>query len=541
MRREAAEYAIEAMTEREPMRTWIIDDTGFPKQGTHSVGVQRQYTGTTGKISNCQIGVSLSIATRSAHVPIDCRAVSSGRAGRADAARRDECKIPDEVVFKTKEDLALDMIVRAAEDKVPGDIVLVWPTVAYGRSYDFRETVQRARLRRYALGISPTQTMWVLDARDRCSGDAKAARTIASELGKKAFRRVTWRNGSMQGRRGKLSSRFALARLKVAHDDGRELERREPLWLLIEWPDGEAAPTKYALTTVPRTMSKKQLVRLFKERYRTERVYEEMKGAASGARPLRRAASSAGITTSPSPSAATPSSSRSVCGIFPPRPDGPVPLVRTPSRPERHFADSFVTIRLAIARILACWLPRCPLCYRLLIERGTFLIAPASRARQTEKRRSSAFGDLPPIVNLVVFCCCSSLRCRGREYHRPRPCQSPYPCAAAPHHPTSNAPCGSTTSKASRPYSKKPGHWGAPTLSLRVARSIAAGNFSKRQSSFLPPETLSGHSQVSGTVFNTRDGCRSRFGLELRAARHDPGAGRISRGQQQAARRPRRC
>jgi SRSO17 transposase len=273
VRREAAEYAIEAMTEREPMRTWIIDDTGFPKQGTHSVGVQRQYTGTTGKISNCQIGVSLSIATRSAHVPIDFE-LYLPESWTSDGARRRECKIPDEVVFKTKEDLALDMIVRAAEDKVPGDIVLA--DSFYGRSYDFRETVRVLGFD-YALGISPTQTMWLLDGRERCLGDAKAARAIANELGKKAFRRVTWRDGSMPGPRGKLSSRFALARVKVAHDDGREPERREPLWLLIEWPDGEATPTKYALTTLPRMMSKKQLVRLFKERYRTERVYEEMK------------------------------------------------------------------------------------------------------------------------------------------------------------------------------------------------------------------------------------------------------------------------
>jgi SRSO17 transposase len=187
-------------------------------------------------------------------------------------------------------------------------------------------------------------------------------------LGKKAFRRVTWRNGSMQGRRGKLNSRFALARVKVAHDDGREPERREPLWLLIEWPDGEAAPTKYALTTLPRTMSKKQLVRLFKERYRTERVYEEMKCELG----LDHFEGRSFLGWHHHISVA-------ICCYafviaermrhFPPRPDGPVPLVRTPSRPERHFADSFATIRLAIARVLACWLPRCPLCHRPLPTR----------------------------------------------------------------------------------------------------------------------------------------------------------------------------
>jgi SRSO17 transposase len=71
VRRDAARYAIEALEKQEPVTAWIVDDTGFPKQGKHSVGVQRQYTGTLGKVGNCQVGVSLTIATRHEHVPID--------------------------------------------------------------------------------------------------------------------------------------------------------------------------------------------------------------------------------------------------------------------------------------------------------------------------------------------------------------------------------------------------------------------------------------------------------------------------------------
>jgi SRSO17 transposase len=89
---------------------------------------------------------------------------------------------------------------------------------------------------------------------------------------------LTWRDGTAAGPKGKLRSRFAFCRVKVAHDDGSERSSREPLWLIIEWPEGEAAPTKHALTTLRRSMSKKQIVRLLKERYRTERVYQEMKG-----------------------------------------------------------------------------------------------------------------------------------------------------------------------------------------------------------------------------------------------------------------------
>jgi len=271
VRRVAAKHAIEALTAEEPIQTWIIDDTGFLKQGKHSVGVQRQYTGSAGKIANCQLGVSLSIATRSAHVPVDFE-LYLPESWTSSAAHRKECHIPEDVEFQTKEELALRMFARAVEDEIPGNIVLAdaW----YGRSHKFRQTIRDHGFD-FAVGIMPTQKMWRLDARERRIGGSEDARAIAEQLGEKAFRRVTWRDGTMP-QRYKLSSRFAFCRVKVAHDDGSEPAEREPLWLIIEKRDGEDDP-KFALTTLCRLMSKKQIIRLFKERYRTERVYEEMK------------------------------------------------------------------------------------------------------------------------------------------------------------------------------------------------------------------------------------------------------------------------
>lgn len=274
VRRVAARYAIEAMTREEPIRTWIIDDTGFLKQGTHSVGVQRQYTGSAGKIANCQIAVSLSVATRSAHVPIDF-ALYLPEKWTDDAKLRREAKIPEDVIFKTKPDLALEMISRAIQDQVAGDILLA--DSSYGSSYSFRESVRVLGFD-YAVGILPTTTMWRIDSSERRRGRAVSARDLGRELGPVAFRRVTWREGTAQGEHRKLHSRFAFCRVKVAHEDGSDPVSREPLWLIAEWPEGENAPTQFALTTLRRTMSKKQIVRLFKERYRTERVYQEMKG-----------------------------------------------------------------------------------------------------------------------------------------------------------------------------------------------------------------------------------------------------------------------
>src|SRR5512133_2728677 len=152
VRRVAARYALAAMSARgEAVTTWIIDDTGFLKQGNCSVGVQRQYTGSAGKIANCQVGVSLSVATRTEHVPLD-----------------------------------------------------------------------------FALYLP--------------------------------------------------SSRFCFRRVNVACEDGIAPASHEPVWLMMEWPEGEDKPTKFSLTTLPRRLSEKQIVRVTKERWRTERVYEELKG-----------------------------------------------------------------------------------------------------------------------------------------------------------------------------------------------------------------------------------------------------------------------
>lgn len=270
VRREAARYVIEALEKQEPITTWVIDDTGFPKQGKHSVGVQRQYTGTLGKVGNCQIGVSLTIATKHEHVPIDF-ALYMPKSWTDDAARRQKARVPDDLVFKTKLDLALDLITRAVEDKVPGDIVLA--DAAYGGSSDFRNTVRMFGL---DLGVAVTAStkVWPLDRINRRHGDPQSAQDLAVKLGRRAFRRLTWRIGAG----GKLSSRFAFCRVKVAHDDGTDAGDREPLWLMMEWLEGETRPTKFILTTLPRRMSKKQIVRIVKERWRTERAYEELKG-----------------------------------------------------------------------------------------------------------------------------------------------------------------------------------------------------------------------------------------------------------------------
>lgn len=270
VRREAASYAIEALQKHEAVTTWILDDTGFLKQGTHSVGVNRQYTGSAGKIANCQLAVSLCIATTTEHVPIDF-ALYLPESWTENAARRLEARIPEDIVFKTRPELAVDLISRAVQDGVPGEIVLA--DTAYGRSAHVRNAIRENGL---DLGVAVPANMrvWTLDALARRHGDPIEVQKLGVTLGPKAFRRITWREGT----RHTMHSRFCFRRVKVAHDDGTEAADRESLWLMIEWPEDEEKPTKFILTSLPRRMSKKQIVRTVQERWRIERTYQDLKG-----------------------------------------------------------------------------------------------------------------------------------------------------------------------------------------------------------------------------------------------------------------------
>ncbi len=269
VRRAAARYAIAAMIERSPVRAWIIDDTGFIKQGSHSVGVQRQYTGTAGKITNCQVGVSLVVANDEMHVPIDFD-LYLPESWANDPKRRAEAKIPDEVRFRTKLEIAMDLIQRAALERLPGDIVLA--DAAYGESSEFRAYLRLLGFD-YAVGVQSNLHVTMLDAAERRRGDSLRVRDAAASLGPGRFRKVTWRDGT----KAALSSRFAFARVKVPRE-GLDAAKVDAEWLVVEWPEDEDQPTKFFLTTLGRRLSKKQIVRMIKERYRTARAYQELKG-----------------------------------------------------------------------------------------------------------------------------------------------------------------------------------------------------------------------------------------------------------------------
>lgn len=266
----ATRYALATMTQVASVWAWIIDDTGFLKKGRHSVGVQRQYTGTAGKITNCQVGVSLTLATPQDHVPADFE-LYLPTCWTNDPKRRAEARIPDHIGFKTKPQLALDMLRRAVKADLPRGTVLADET--YGNSSEFRDGVRKLKLD-FAAAINATTTVWVVDALGRRNGGAVSVAAFAQSAAERGqFRRLSWREGTQET----LSARFAFARVVPVRDDGREPRHRERLWLVCEWRDGEERPAHFHFATY-RRVPYGFLVHLLKERWRTERVYQDLKG-----------------------------------------------------------------------------------------------------------------------------------------------------------------------------------------------------------------------------------------------------------------------
>jgi SRSO17 transposase len=278
-----------AITRDEPVQAWIIDDTGFPKKGDHSVGVARQYCGQLGKLTNCQVAVSLSLATHQASLPIAYR-LYLPKHWADDRSRRASAGVPQDISFQTKPEIALRHLRQALADGVPPAVVLMDP--AYGADSKLRAGISELGLT-YAAGILPTTMLWrpgeaplppVPEAgrgqglrRHRLRRDAThqpaAAKTLAVELAAEAWQSVTWRDGSNTP----LNSRFARIRVRPAHDDQHRREPAAEEWLLIEWPEGEAEPDHYWLATLASDISLQRMVDLTKLRWRIERDYLDLK------------------------------------------------------------------------------------------------------------------------------------------------------------------------------------------------------------------------------------------------------------------------
>jgi SRSO17 transposase len=284
---EVRRQVLPVMQKHGPVVAWIVDDTGFPKQGKHSVGVARQYCGQIGKHDNCQAAVSLSVSTWSASLPIAWR-LYLPEAWTQNPERCRQAGVPEEIEFQTKPEIALEQIRQAVEQKVPTGIILA--DAGYGNRTAFRTAVTELGLQ-YAMGVESSTTVWepgqqplrrprenpaVARHPNACSAAKIISRflqQLALALPASAWKQVRWR----QGTQGMLRSRSAAVRIRQAHRDYKRTEPHPEQWLVIEWPKKQSEPTKYWLSTMPPATSLQALVKMAKHRRIIERDDEELK------------------------------------------------------------------------------------------------------------------------------------------------------------------------------------------------------------------------------------------------------------------------
>lgn len=284
---EVADLTLPVIEKRGPIEAWILDDTGYPKKGKHSVGVARQYCGQLGKRDNCQNAVSISAANHYASLPIGYR-MYLPKEWADDGERRKKAGVPEEVTFKTKPEIALDLVKQALKDGAPRGVVLA--DAAYGSDTAFREALTELGLP-YAMGIGPGTSVWAPGkgpvppprrsgrgrppARLRRDEDHQpvAVKALALALKESCWETISWREGADKP----LKSRFARLWVRPAHKDYLLTNPRLKEWLVIEWPEGEAEPARYWLSTLDVRITFEKLVDIIKLRWRIERDYQELK------------------------------------------------------------------------------------------------------------------------------------------------------------------------------------------------------------------------------------------------------------------------
>lgn len=283
----ALDTVLPSMLEQGPIVAWVVDDTGFPKKGRHSVGVARQYCGQVGKQDNCRVAVSLSVTSEAASMPISFR-LYLPEVWANDKQRCEKAGIPEEIKFQTKPQIALAEIKRARERGVPTGVVLA--DAGYGNDSQFRAQLTEWELP-YVAGLMSTVTVWKpgeqpgparkrkklgrppkLLQRDRKHRPV-TVKELALSLPENAWETVSWR----QGVKEQLTSQFAALRVRPAHRDDWRAEPHPEEWLLLEWPQEAREPTKYWFSTLPAEIPLAELVHFAKHRWIIERDYQELK------------------------------------------------------------------------------------------------------------------------------------------------------------------------------------------------------------------------------------------------------------------------
>jgi len=270
------------------VEAWVLDDTGFPKDGKRSPGVKRQYSGTLGKIGNCQLGVSVHAVGVKGTVPLGW-ALYLPEEWCADAERRAKAKIPERVTFKTKPELGVELIERAAGWEIGAAPVL--GDEAYGDNTALRERLHDAK-REYVLAVGAATKVFAPEtvfavperaggrgrpkSRPRPDSEPEAISQLIARLGEEHAQTVSFRDGP-DGE--PITSQFMFVRVRAAHDWKKATPcppRQE--WLIAEWPRDKHQPADYWISNLPANTEPERLARLARLRWKIELDYKQLKG-----------------------------------------------------------------------------------------------------------------------------------------------------------------------------------------------------------------------------------------------------------------------
>ncbi len=264
-----------------PDCAWIVDDTGFPKKGPHSVGVARQYSGTLGKVGNCQVAVSLHLATDDGCMPLNF-ALYFPEQWTEDPERLRKAGVPKGTLFKKKWQIALELIDEACTWKIPKGVVVC--DSAYGDANEFRWGLLDRSLC-YVVEIESKTLVFdqpssekkrkgrIRDRKAREELKTLSVKEFASGLPAWKWKTIRWREGS----KGHMVSRFSAVRVQPAHGYRTTNSLPSRQWLLAEWPHKEQGPTKFWFCSLPHQAGLRRIVRLAKIRWQVEQNYQQQK------------------------------------------------------------------------------------------------------------------------------------------------------------------------------------------------------------------------------------------------------------------------
>jgi len=266
---------------------WVVDDTGIAKDGRHSPGVKRQYSGTLGKIGNCQIAVSVHAVGVQGTLPLGF-ALYLPEEWCADRERRRKAKIPEQVVFQTKPQLAASLVERASGWRLPAAPILA--DCAYGDNTAFRTGLHTLE-REYVVAVSTqacvygAETSFAVPARQGMTGrprsvarpdrEPESVGALAKRLPADAWKTLPCRT-TPAGE--DVEGRFAFVRVVATHPVRNDQQPPRQEWLIVEWAADAEAPSDYWLSNLAADTDPERLARLARLRWTIELDYRQLKG-----------------------------------------------------------------------------------------------------------------------------------------------------------------------------------------------------------------------------------------------------------------------